>query len=131
MENSAWTRRKILKGLAFFSIFGTLLWRYLAPQVKQHKQVLVELNQNDIPLRGALVYKNSRIAVIRREDEVYALSLICTHLGCTVNVTAENIICPCHGSVFDRDGNVLKGPSDKPLAHLTVEQRGDKLVVLA
>lgn len=86
---------------------------------------------NAIPLGGALVYKQSRVAIIRREQEIYALSLICTHLGCTVNVTAENLVCPCHGSVFDREGKVLKGPSDKPLKRLATEQRDNKLVVLA
>ena len=131
MEKAAWSRRKLIKGLALLSVCGTLLWRYLTPSSRPRKRVLLEVDRNEIPLRGALVYKNSRVAVIRRENEIYALSLICTHLGCTVNVTAENLTCPCHGSVFDRDGKVLKGPSDKPLKRLEIEERGNKLVILA
>nr|MDA3832762.1 Rieske (2Fe-2S) protein [Spirochaetales bacterium] len=102
----------------------------LVPTKNIQKKGLLEVQKGDIPLRGALVFKRSRVVIIRRETEVFALSLVCTHLGCTVNVTAENIICPCHGSIFDRDGKVLKGPSDKPLERLEVEEQGEKLVVL-
>ncbi|MCW8860711.1 MAG: ubiquinol-cytochrome c reductase iron-sulfur subunit [Deltaproteobacteria bacterium] len=100
------------------------------PSQKIPQKALLEVQKSDIPLRGALVFKRSRAVIIRREEDVYALSLVCTHLGCTVNVTAENLVCPCHGSIFDREGKVLKGPSDKALERLEVEERGDKLVVL-
>ncbi|SEA62608.1 Rieske Fe-S protein [Desulfuromusa kysingii] len=130
MEKTAWPRRKFLKGIALIGVFGGLAWRFLVPSKKARKKVLFEVDKNDIPLRGALVYKRSRVVIIRSETDIYALSLVCTHLGCTVNVTAENILCPCHGSVFDREGNVLKGPSDRPLERLEVEERGEKLVVL-
>lgn len=130
MEKSTRSRRKFLKGIAFIGVFGGLIWRFLVPATKARKKVLLEVSKNDIPLRGALVFKRSRAVIIRREEEVFALSLVCTHLGCTVNVTADNLVCPCHGSVFNRDGQVLKGPSDKPLPHLEVEEQGDKLVVL-
>lgn len=100
------------------------------PGQASRKKPLLEVKKSEIPPRGALVYRNSRVVVIRREDEIYALSLVCTHLGCTVNVTPNNLVCPCHGSVFDRDGTVLKGPSDKPLERLEVREQGDSLVVL-
>lgn len=131
MEKPDRSRRRLLKGLALFGAFGALLWQFLVPGKKAQRETLLEVDMNAIPLGGALVYKQSRVAIVRREKDVYALSLVCTHLGCTVNVTAENLVCPCHGSVFDREGKVLKGPSDKPLQRLTTEQRGDKLVVLA
>lgn len=130
MEKLNRPRRKLLKGIALIGIFGGLLWRFLVPAKKIPPKALLEVKKSDIPLRGALVFKRSRVVIIRREDEIYALSLVCTHLGCTVNVTAENLVCPCHGSIFDREGNVLKGPSDKALKRLDVEERGDKLVVL-
>lgn len=131
MEKPDRSRRRLLKGIAFFGTFGLLLWQFLVPGKKAQTETLLEVDINAIPLGGALVYKQSRVAIIRREKEIYALSLVCTHLGCTVNVTADNLVCPCHGSIFDREGKVLKGPSDKPLQRLTTEQRGDKLVVLA
>ena len=130
MEKNTRSRRKFLKGIAFVSAFGWMAWRFFVPTKKVTQEALLEVKKSDIPLRGALVYKHSRVAIIRSEEEVYALSLVCTHLGCTLNVTAENLVCPCHGSIFDRQGKVIKGPSDKPLKRLDVEERGDKLVVL-
>lgn len=60
------------------------------------------------------------------EDPLYVLALdngefsvvspICTHKGCTVDVAGELLVCPCHGSVYDRQGNVLEGPAPLPLA---------------
>jgi len=130
MEKSDRNRRQFVKGLALLAICGGALWRFLVPQRGQKDKVLLEVDPNTIPPRGALVYNQSRVVVIRREEDVYALSLVCTHLGCTVNVTEEKLVCPCHGSIFDRDGNVIKGPSRQPLERLKTEQRGDTLVVL-
>lgn len=44
-----------------------------------------------------------------------ALSPICTHRGCTLNVEGTHLVCPCHVSTFDRRGRVLRGPADRPL----------------
>ena len=59
-----------------------------------------------------------------------ALSLVCTHLGCTVEQKDGGFACPCHGSQYDVNGNVLRGPAQKPLRALRVEITADKDVVL-
>lgn len=46
----------------------------------------------------------------------YAISAVCTHLGCVVNKTDDGFFCPCHGSRFDRSGQVRGGPAPRPLA---------------
>lgn len=58
-----------------------------------------------------------RAYVIHRPDGFRALSSVCTHLGCITRYQAgEGIIaCPCHGSRFDLDGEVLSGPAPRPL----------------
>lgn len=54
----------------------------------------------------------------------FAINAICTHLGCVVpwNAAAGKFICPCHGSQYDRDGAVTRGPAplSLPLAHVEV-----------
>jgi Rieske Fe-S protein len=43
------------------------------------------------------------------------LSPVCTHRGCTVDIQGTNLVCPCHGSTYDREGRVLRGPAERPL----------------
>ncbi len=105
------------------------LGRFLRPEVRQ-KKTLLTVARAAIPSHGALVYREARVALISEAEEIYALDLVCTHLGCTVSVTPREFVCPCHGSVFDRRGTVLKGPADRPLARHPVEIRGEKVVVL-
>lgn len=131
METTSRTRRRLLKGLILAGGTGLFLWRFLVPGRKPTAQPLLEVNKADIPQGGALVYRRSRIVVVRHGTEIYALSLVCTHLGCTVNVTPDKLVCPCHGSVFDRKGRVLQGPSNRALERLQVEDRGATLVILS
>ena len=48
-------------------------------------------------------------------SEYSVLSPICTHRGCTVDVKGASLVCPCHGSTYDREGRVLRGPAERPL----------------
>lgn len=67
--------------------------------------------------------------VIRLGDGFRALSSVCTHLGCITRYRpGERIIaCPCHGSRFSLDGEVLAGPAPRPLPsfHLEISPRGE------
>ena len=51
------------------------------------------------------------------------LSAICPHAGCPVGwQNGQNeYVCPCHGSVFSRDGSVVKGPAKQPLQRIPSE----------
>jgi glycine/D-amino acid oxidase-like deaminating enzyme/nitrite reductase/ring-hydroxylating ferredoxin subunit len=70
---------------------------------------------------GAVVVESGRkIAVYRDErGEVHRRSAVCPHLGCIVawNPAASTWDCPCHGSRFDKLGDVINGPSPKNLEH--------------
>jgi cytochrome b6-f complex iron-sulfur subunit len=63
---------------------------------------------------------------------VYALSAVCTHLGCITRFRSdENVIaCPCHGSRFDLEGNVVHGPAPRPLPWLEVRPDPSGILVV-
>jgi cytochrome b6-f complex iron-sulfur subunit len=61
-------------------------------------------------------------AVLFRSAEGFtALSLVCPHLGCTVESKPEGFACPCHGSRFDPQGKVTRGPAAQALRLLRVD----------
>lgn len=64
--------------------------------------------------------------------DIAALSPVCTHLGCRVDIQGPVLVCPCHGSTYDRAGRVLRGPATVPLAHYDVERTagGDVIIHL-
>ena len=68
--------------------------------------------------------------LIHGQGKFTALSLVCTHLGCTVEVKLDGFACPCHGSRFNSDGFPVKGPATAPLKALRVEQTSDGKLVL-
>lgn len=55
------------------------------------------------------------IVIVDASGKHSVLSSECTHKGCTVEVQGERIVCPCHGSTYDRKGDVLRGPAQRPL----------------
>ncbi len=59
-----------------------------------------------------------------------ALSPICTHLGCTVEVAGARLLCPCHGSAYARDGAVLRGPAERELQRYAVEETTDGTLIV-
>lgn len=69
------------------------------------------------------------VALFRDAGGVYAISTVCTHLGCIVKPTAQGFDCPCHGSRFAPDGAVVKGPAPAPLAWLKVSAAGGSYIV--
>ncbi len=57
-----------------------------------------------------------RLFVFNTPEGFFALSAVCTHLGCTVRDDGERgFACPCHGSRYQRDGRVAAGPAPWPL----------------
>jgi cytochrome b6-f complex iron-sulfur subunit len=130
MENVPQSRRKFLTTLTLLLASGGLLVRYLTPRSSIKRRVLASAAAADVPLNGALLFRTERLALFRSEGGFYALSLICTHLGCTVTVTEDALSCPCHGSRFDRQGKVLTGPADRALVRMKVELRGEMVEVV-
>jgi len=60
--------------------------------------------------------------IINKGESVSVLSSRCTHLGCKINEYSNNqLICPCHGSTFDLNGNSTKGPATRPLNIMNFE----------
>lgn len=77
------------------------------------------------PARSRTVIAHIPAIVIHDEKGLRATSLVCTHLGCTVEERNFGFECPCHGSRYDPTGVVLKGPAKLNLRKLLVEKAQD------
>lgn len=59
----------------------------------------------------------------------FGINAVCTHLGCVVpwNKAENKFMCPCHGSQYDENGKVVRGPAPLSLAINHIEINDDKV----
>jgi nitrite reductase/ring-hydroxylating ferredoxin subunit len=111
-----------------FALVGMLRLPKAAVLPSQSKRFRLQLPES---LRAGQAYvpPGRSVALFRDPEGVYAISLVCTHLGCIVKPTATGFDCPCHGSRFGHDGTVLKGPAPKALPWLSVSVAASTITV--
>ncbi len=109
--------------LAGSGILGVgILIRFLGYQAEPTQPAEFDLGSaSDFPLGSRTNFPDIPALLVHTENGFMALSLICTHLGCTLEQKADLYSCPCHGSRFDESGKVLQGPATKGLTVLRVE----------
>lgn len=71
--------------------------------------------------------KEQKVWIVHGQEGLYALVSICTHLACTPNWFGEERLfkCPCHGSVFTPEGDVVAGPAPEPLYRVPIRLTED------
>ncbi|MHB1844288.1 MAG: QcrA and Rieske domain-containing protein [Deltaproteobacteria bacterium] len=111
------------------------VWRAVGPVDRFRTGETVEVTFEDAsPLPWAGITARSA-AWLRREgpEQFVAMSLNCTHLGCSVRwmAGANLFMCPCHGGVYYEDGRVAAGPPPEPLHRFPVRVRDGQVEILA
>jgi len=102
--------------------------RSLSPNVLYEPSSKIKVGVPDKIQNGVTFFKEARAFVYKekREDgktSLHAISASCTHLGCIIQHTPGfehkgikvEFSCACHGSKYNIDGDVVKGPAPKPL----------------
>jgi len=101
--------------------FGMIL-KYLGYQTEESPPSEYDLGlASDYPLGSRITVQPAQAIIIHDNQGYIAISLVCPHLGCRVDVTGDGFACPCHGSRFMPDGSLLNGPASKSLTVLQVE----------
>jgi Rieske Fe-S protein len=91
-------------------------------------------NASGIPVGTLNAIPGKTVAIGRDSMGLYAITLVCTHQGCTAAPAgatgARQVDCPCHGSQFDANGAVIRGPAARPLVHfsVTVDAAGNVVI---
>jgi len=129
--DNLWSRRNFLSFAgwgAFLTAMGAALLaflRFLYPRVLFEPSPTFKAGRPEDFIVGEVSEKfkeSQRVWIIRNPDGLYALSAICTHLGCTPRwlKTEDKFKCPCHGSGFKRSGVNFEGPAPRPLERVKI-----------
>jgi cytochrome b6-f complex iron-sulfur subunit len=129
-------RRKFLEagalaGCAGFSLGGCIGFHYVNTSLSGNRLMI---RKSDFGSgRFALVDAPGLalpLYLYRLEDGGFsAVSTRCMHLGCQVEPAAEHLVCPCHGSEYSNTGEVLKGPTQRPLRTLPVVVEAERIII--
>lgn len=87
------------------------------------KQLIDAGSVNSYQPNSVTVFRGGRFYLTRLEDGGFiALSLRCTHLGCSVEWEEDKyrFICPCHSSAFSMNGDVQNAPAPKALDYYPI-----------
>jgi Rieske Fe-S protein len=124
------TRRRFLTRLGLGATaltlggFFTSIGAYILPKLSYEPSALFSIGRPEEYQPGDMrLLEAKQVYVFRTPHGFQAVSAICTHLGCSYRPFGPpsseypqvHALCPCHGSVFARDGQVLHGPAPRPL----------------
>ena len=99
-------------------------WDLLRPRLAAGFGAKVKTVSPDaVPANTVLEVSEARAYLTKVDDEIVALSEICTHLSCKVPFcdSSGQFECPCHGSAFNRAGDHLRGPAPRGMDRFAVE----------
>ncbi len=82
---------------------------------------------DDFPVNSVTYIRDQQVYIVRMAEGFYAVSAVCTHLGCITQWKPDEnqIACPCHGSKFTRQGAKIAGPAPRALPHFAVRLTAD------
>jgi cytochrome b6-f complex iron-sulfur subunit len=128
------TRREFLNEAAASALgiaaVGSMIvtYGYLSPNVLFEPPTTFRAGNPDLyPPNSVTFLEDQQVYVVRNENGFYAVSAVCTHLGCVTQWKPELglIACPCHGSKFRPDGTKIEGPAPRPLLHFAISLTQD------
>ena len=122
--NRLWKALGVLAAVEFSGVVGAFLFSGKRNRKAPVPQRLVEAGPVDsFQPDSVTVFRGGRFYLVRLKDGGFlALSLRCTHLGCSVQWEAEKnrFVCPCHSSVFALSGEVKSPPAPRALDYYPV-----------
>jgi len=107
---------------------AALTYQYFSPNVLFEPSTTFRAGNPDLyPVNSVTFLQDQQVYIVRTLAGFYAVSAVCTHLGCITQwkPEANMIACPCHGSKFQPNGKKIEGPAPRPLPHYTINLTAD------
>lgn len=108
------SRRKFFKSLfVILSLPLSWLWNSAVNRSNEIHSKKVSISSDEIS-NGISFYDN--FIILKENNRIKIFSSRCSHLGCRINKIENNeLVCPCHGSIYNLNGQVIKGPAQNSL----------------
>jgi cytochrome b6-f complex iron-sulfur subunit len=103
-------------------------YQFFSPNVLFEPSTTFRAGNPDLyPMHSVTFLQDQQVYIVRLPEGFYAVSAVCTHLGCITQwkPEADMIACPCHGSKFKPDGVKIEGPAPRPLPHFSISLTAD------
>lgn len=107
-------------------------WDFLRPRISRGFGAPIPAGRSSKVREGSVKYfSNGRFYLVRTDGELRALYQKCPHLGCRIPFceSSERFECPCHGSVFNRKGEYVRGPAPRGMDSFPVREEDGALIV--
>jgi Rieske Fe-S protein len=104
--------------------------RQFFPRLAGEKRRIVLGEPGLYPVDTYTFIEAHNLFIYRDHEGVRAVSAICTHLGCILEKSTDGFECPCHGSCYSDDGEVLSGPAPRNLTWYRVSKSADGRIVV-
>ena len=131
--NKLWKGLGVVAVLEFAAVFfGFLFSGKSEDEIQKPKQLFDAGDINSFQPNSVTIYRSGRFYLVRLDDGGFlALSLRCTHLGCSIEweENKNRFICPCHASAFKINGNVQNPPAPSALDYFPVIIQNGKVMV--
>ena len=135
--------KKVCNLFSFIGLFAAMVLYlfYVFPKHARKKKVVYVYvcEEDELPIQGVKQYVidyplygkpvTKKIFIVNTGKKLFALSAVCTHLGCLVSwYRHENRFrCPCHSGQYDISGNVVAGPPPAPMNRLPLKIEHQKV----
>ena len=103
-------------------------YQFFSPNVLFEPSTTFRAGNPDLyPVHSVTFLQDQQVYIVRVPEGFYAVSAVCTHLGCITQwkPDAGMIACPCHGSKFKADGTKIEGPAPRSLPHFAISLTAD------
>ncbi|MFH1297981.1 MAG: ubiquinol-cytochrome c reductase iron-sulfur subunit [Bacteroidota bacterium] len=125
-EPKTYSRRQFFRHLSW-SVLGFaglasipfIVSSVIPRKVIENKRIRIG-HPSGFPINHMTYLSGPRLFILRDHRGIAAMSAICTHLGCVVEQDASGFLCPCHGSFYNPEGLIEKGPAPRNLSWFQV-----------
>ena len=135
-KDSGQSRRDFIKRFSSWAaatagiLASISLLRQFVPRLSSHQKRFKIGRKNNYPVNTFTYLPDRQLFVYRDHEGIRAVSAVCTHLGCIIEKSEDGFQCPCHGSCYNEEGEVLSGAASKDLPWFELQKDVDGQIVV-